>query len=132
MLTSGGTAVPLEKNTVRTIENFSTGMRGSLLAEEILSEGYPVVFFYRENSFLPFLGGLTVHQAALCEDESILEKIAEGRKKLKEYSERILLLPYTSIYAYLEGIISLKQIMPNKSILIFCAAVSDFIPEEVA
>ena len=68
----------------------------------------------------------------MCEDESILEKIAEGRNKLKQYSERILLLPYTSIYVYLEGIISLKQIMPNKSILIFCAAVSDFIPEEVA
>ena len=25
LVTSGGTSVPLEKNTVRTIENFSTG-----------------------------------------------------------------------------------------------------------
>lgn len=32
-LTSGGTSVPLEKNTVRTIENFSTGGRGSRSAE---------------------------------------------------------------------------------------------------
>ena len=35
-LTSGGTSVPLEKNTVRTMENFSTGTRGSLLAEHII------------------------------------------------------------------------------------------------
>ena len=35
-LTSGGTSVPLEKNTVRYIENFSTGKRGSLLVEYFL------------------------------------------------------------------------------------------------
>lgn len=33
LITSGGTSVPLEKNEVRSIENFSTGKRGSLLAE---------------------------------------------------------------------------------------------------
>lgn len=32
LLTSGGTSVPLEKKTVRMVENFSTGTRGSLLA----------------------------------------------------------------------------------------------------
>jgi phosphopantothenate-cysteine ligase len=35
-VTSGGTSVPLERRTVRSIENFSTGMRGSLLAEKFL------------------------------------------------------------------------------------------------
>lgn len=33
LITSGGTSVPLEKNTVRSIENFSTGGRGSKSAE---------------------------------------------------------------------------------------------------
>lgn len=33
LVTSGGTSVPLEKNTVRTIENFSTGKRGAASAE---------------------------------------------------------------------------------------------------
>lgn len=33
LITSGGTSVPLEKNTVRSIENFSTGYRGSKSAE---------------------------------------------------------------------------------------------------
>ncbi len=29
LLSSGGTSVPLERNTVRSIENFSTGTRGA-------------------------------------------------------------------------------------------------------
>lgn len=33
LVTSGGTSVPLEKNTVRSIENFSTGKRGAASAE---------------------------------------------------------------------------------------------------
>lgn len=33
LVTSGGTSVPLEKNTVRSVENFSTGKRGSVSAE---------------------------------------------------------------------------------------------------
>ena len=32
-VTSGGTSVPLEKNTVRSIENFSTGKRGAISTE---------------------------------------------------------------------------------------------------
>lgn len=33
LVTSGGTAVPLEKQTVRFLDNFSTGNRGALSAE---------------------------------------------------------------------------------------------------
>ena len=33
LVTSGGTSVPLEKNTIRSIENFSTGLRGAISAE---------------------------------------------------------------------------------------------------
>ena len=36
LVTSGGTTVPLEKNTVRFIDNFSTGQRGAA-SVEILS-----------------------------------------------------------------------------------------------
>jgi len=54
LVTSGGTSVPLEKNTVRSIENFSTGTRGSRSAEYFLKKGYPVIFFYRSTSLKPF------------------------------------------------------------------------------
>jgi phosphopantothenoylcysteine synthetase/decarboxylase len=54
LVTSGGTAVPLEKNTVRQIENFSTGMRGARSAEQFIKAGHPVIFFHRKDSLQPF------------------------------------------------------------------------------
>lgn len=60
LITSGGTSVKLEKNTVRSIENFSTGKRGALLAEEFLKNNYYVIFLYRDLSLLPFFNHFTV------------------------------------------------------------------------
>lgn len=53
-VSAGGTSVPLEKNTVRSVENFSTGLRGALSAEEFLKKGYYVIFLHRDNSIMPF------------------------------------------------------------------------------
>ena len=53
-ITSGGTSVPLEKNTVRSVENFSTGTRGSRSAECFLKAGHPVIFYHRKGSICPF------------------------------------------------------------------------------
>jgi len=44
---SGGTTVPLEHNTVRFVDNFSAGTRGSASAEYFLGAGYSVIFLYR-------------------------------------------------------------------------------------
>jgi phosphopantothenoylcysteine synthetase/decarboxylase len=46
-LQSGGTAIPLEHNTVRFVDNFSAGTRGSASAEYFLEENYAVIFIYR-------------------------------------------------------------------------------------
>ena len=57
LVTSGGTSVPLEKNTVRSVENFSTGQRGSLSVEHFLkhSNEIKVIYFHRRgNCKLPF------------------------------------------------------------------------------
>jgi phosphopantothenate---cysteine ligase (ATP) len=54
LVTSGGTIVPLEKNMVRFIDNFSQGNRGSASVESFLSEGYAVVFLFRKGSKMPF------------------------------------------------------------------------------
>ena len=62
LITSGGTSVRLEKNTVRTIENFSTGKRGALSAEEFLKNDYNVIYLYRENSCLPFYNKLNIRE----------------------------------------------------------------------
>lgn len=62
LITSGGTSVKLEKNTVRTVENFSTGKRGSLCCEEFLKNGYYVIFLYRAKSEKPFLNHLKLEE----------------------------------------------------------------------
>ena len=54
LVTSGGTTVPLENQTVRFIDNFSAGTRGATSAEYLLDAGYAVVFLHREYSLLPF------------------------------------------------------------------------------
>jgi phosphopantothenate---cysteine ligase (ATP) len=46
--------VPFEKNTVRTLENFSTGRRGALSAEYFLRKGFYVIFLTRDSAFKPF------------------------------------------------------------------------------
>ncbi len=60
LVTSGETTVPFEKNTVRFLDNFSQGTRGSasterfLATEEDAMEGYSVIFLYRQGSLRPF------------------------------------------------------------------------------
>ena len=57
LVTSGGTTIPLERNTVRFIDNFSTGNRGAASTEYFLAKGYAVVFLHRKApaSAMPFL-----------------------------------------------------------------------------
>ena len=56
LVTSGGTSVPIERPTVRFIDNFSTGLRGARLAEFFLEQDhYSVLFLYRSGSAFPYL-----------------------------------------------------------------------------
>ncbi|XP_072949754.1 phosphopantothenate--cysteine ligase [Epargyreus clarus] len=54
LVTSGGTTVPLEHNTVRFVDNFSAGKRGAASAEYFLEHGYAVIFMHRQKSLEPF------------------------------------------------------------------------------
>lgn len=54
LVTSGGTTVPLENQTVRFIDNFSAGTRGATSAEYFLEQGYAVIFLHRQFSLLPY------------------------------------------------------------------------------
>ena len=53
-MTSGGTTVPLEEKTVRFIDNFSAGTRGSASTEYFLANSYAVLFVHRKRSLKPF------------------------------------------------------------------------------
>lgn len=54
LVTSGGTAADLEQNAVRSLENFSTGQRGAIAVEGLLSRGYAVIHLSRQGSAAPF------------------------------------------------------------------------------
>ena len=56
LVTSGGTTIPFEKNTVRFIDNFSQGTRGSASTEYFLQdEDMAVIFLYRSTTLRPFV-----------------------------------------------------------------------------
>ncbi|KAL3945427.1 MAG: hypothetical protein SGBAC_000480 [Bacillariaceae sp.] len=54
VVTSGGTAADLELNSVRCLDNFSTGLRGATSVEEFLKRGYAVIHLWRVGSASPF------------------------------------------------------------------------------
>jgi len=140
LVTSGGTTVPLETNTVRFVDNFSAGTRGSVSAEYFLKAGYGVIFLHRDKSLQPFSrhfsssemleflqvtadgGGLTVPGESL---EKLLP-IVEDRNK---YSGSLLEIPFTSLSDYLWLLRSASKVLAEhgkSSLLYLAAAVSDF------
>eukprot|EP00934_Nitzschia_sp_Nitz4_P002164 Nitzschia sp. Nitz4//scaffold101_size76361//63422//64756//NITZ4_005612-RA/size76361-processed-gene-0.44-mRNA-1//-1//CDS//3329532188//2164//frame0 len=54
LVSSGGTAADLEVRAVRSLENFSTGLRGAISVEEFLRRGYAVVHLWRKGTASPF------------------------------------------------------------------------------
>uniref|UniRef100_A0A914SBU9 Uncharacterized protein n=1 Tax=Parascaris equorum TaxID=6256 RepID=A0A914SBU9_PAREQ len=112
---SGGTRVPLEKNTVRFIDNFSMGTRGSASAECFLAKGYAVIFFYREQSLMPFIKGMP--------------GLAEAVNAFNESRDRLLFIPFTDVTYYLATLeeICIRLHPLGSAVLVYlAAAVSDF------
>jgi phosphopantothenate---cysteine ligase (ATP) len=54
LVSSGGTVADLEARTVRSLDNFSTGLRGALSVEQFLERGYAVVHLWRIGSTSPY------------------------------------------------------------------------------
>lgn len=138
LVTSGGTTVPLERNTVRFIDNFSTGNRGAASAEQFLHAGYAVVFLHRAGSAFPFTRKLLPPAVS---PESLLQALsgsADGAAMAQlraagaahaEASPRLLCIPFTSVVEYLfllrAAALSLSP-AGRRAILFLAAAVSDF------
>jgi phosphopantothenate-cysteine ligase len=103
LITSGGTSVPLEKNTVRSIENFSTGARGARSAEYFLQLGYKVLFYFREGSKRPFLNRVELNdlfkQAVVTNDVVTVDssKVAEAVSLYHKYQSHYLEIPFVSV-----------------------------------
>lgn len=149
LVTSGGTTIPLEHNTVRFVDNFSAGTRGSSSAEYFLDHGYAVIFMHRQKSLEPFTRhfskqqffdmleindnhtGTQIHVKP--DSVDVLAPILMKYKAAQE-SQRILFVHFTSVVDYMwllraacECLGSLEQ----RALLYLAAAVSDFyIPQD--
>ncbi len=130
VITSGGTTVPIERNTVRFIDNFSTGVRGARLAEYFLNQSdYKVLFLHRTGSAFPFLHRLvnadepltTLRQLQGTPGNIINPRILD--------SNRFLAVSFQQVFEY---ILLLKQAsiacekLHERAFLCLAAAVSDF------
>lgn len=151
LVTSGGTTVPLERQTVRFIDNFSAGTRGATSAEYFLEAGYAVIFLHRQFSLQPYSRHYShatdcfldfLHEGTdgqILANDQYKEKMLKVLRQYNSAKQRNLLLslPFTTITDYLFILRSIAQLMrplgPN-GLLYLAAAVSDFFvpPERMA
>lgn len=143
LVTSGGTTVPLENQTVRFIDNFSAGTRGATSAEYFLECGYAVIFLHRQFSLLPYSrhyshstncfldfmmfndgGSVVVDTEYQQEMSNVLRKYQKAKQE-----NTLLVLPFTNVNEYLwylRELAMLMQPLGPKSLFYLAAAVSDF------
>ncbi|XP_050542092.1 uncharacterized protein LOC126905943 isoform X2 [Daktulosphaira vitifoliae] len=146
LITSGGTTVPIEQNTVRFVDNFSAGTRGSASAEYFLDSDYAVIFLYRSKSLEPFLrhflNSKLLDKLEIVNNKSIqvkedLENLIPVLKKYKDAksSNNIISIPFTTLVEYMWLLRGFCKLLNNRYCLIYlAAAVSDFYipPNEMA
>ncbi|RDW77018.1 CoaB-like protein [Coleophoma cylindrospora] len=148
LVTSGGTTVPLERQTVRFIDNFSAGTRGATSAEYFLEAGYAVIFLHRQFSLLPYSRHYShatncfldfLHEGpsgSVVANTQYQEKMLKVLRLYNSAKEKNLLLtlPFTTINDYLFVLRSIAQLMRPlgpRGLLYLAAAVSDFfVPPE--
>jgi phosphopantothenate-cysteine ligase len=148
LVTSGGTTVPLERQTVRFIDNFSAGTRGATSAEYFLETGYAVIFLHRQFSLLPYSRHYShatdcfldfLHEGSngsVVANEEYREKMLKVLRQYNSAKEKNLLLtlPFTTINDYLFVLREIAQLMRPlgpSGLLYLAAAVSDFfVPPE--
>jgi phosphopantothenate-cysteine ligase len=143
LVTSGGTTVPLENQTVRYIDNFSAGTRGACSAEYFLEAGYAVIFLHRQFSLLPYSRHYS-HNTRSFLDYMVEESdghIAVGpehqdgmlgvfRKYMKAKKQNtLLILSFVTITEYLWELREVAKLMHplgSNALFYLAAAVSDF------
>jgi len=115
LVTSGGTTVPLELNTVRFVDNFSSGARGSASAEYFLKQGWAVVFLFRSGSLQPYARHLhpssllsALQEQATSSSPSLLlppgpecSRLLPVVREAREAEGRLLQIDFSSLSSYL-------------------------------
>ena len=145
LVTSGGTTVPLESNTVRFLDNFSAGTRGAVSSEYFIRNGYAVIFLHRQFSLEPytrhyshskncFLDMLTGNETLTVKPEYFksLKKVWQEYEKAKN-EKWLLKIDFVTVAEYLFKLRCITQQLSSlgsRGMFYLAAAVSDFfIPE---
>ena len=152
LVTSGGTKVSIEKNEVRSLENFSTGFRGAKSVELFIELGYRCIFLYRKghNIYYPYTFSLKNELSNEIDDQFLLNlnlksnlntninnKIMKDQEMLRSVikSNKFLSIGFDTVDDYLiklEMITKILNHIKEKSLVYLAAAVSDFyIPSEL-
>ncbi|CAK4080829.1 unnamed protein product [Aphanomyces euteiches] len=152
VVTSGGTTIPLERNTVRFIDNFSTGSRGAASAEYFIKQGYAVIFLHRPGCVMPFarhfhksiahgMNFQLLDHLVMAKDGKNIEIASNDRVNharcvdaLKSYKQAKQLfamhtIPFVSVNDYfyaLKYIATAVQPLKERAVFYLAAAVSDF------
>ncbi|OQR93314.1 hypothetical protein ACHHYP_02661 [Achlya hypogyna] len=152
VVTSGGTTIPLEKNTVRFIDNFSTGSRGAASAEYLVKLGYAVIFLHRPGCVMPFarhfqksmshnmdlafLNHVDVAKDGKSMEISSADRVQQARcidalKSYKQAMQQTMLCPvaFVSVDEYffaLRAIAAAVKPLGERAMFYLAAAVSDF------
>ncbi|CAL1143717.1 unnamed protein product [Cladocopium goreaui] len=130
LITSGGTTVPFEVNTVRFIDNFSTGTRGALCTQEFLEAGYAVIFLHRKGSNFPYATEIV---KKLNEAPLELLQASACTQPPSDIQERLLAIGFNTIFDYLFLLRECSQAVADAgtaATILLAAAVSDFyVPE---
>eukprot|EP00474_Spongospora_subterranea_P009749 CRZ10207.1 hypothetical protein [Spongospora subterranea] len=144
LVTSGGTRVPIERNTVRFIDNVSTGYRGASLAQFFAESGqYAVIFLSRTGSCqpwtcqLPFLDQCNLLDKLSESQQSSLSLLESERpifqKTIQNYNrfkKRLIRVSFTTVDEYLhmlELICTSLRFYGAKACIVAAAAVSDYV-----
>ncbi|UKJ90350.1 phosphopantothenate--cysteine ligase (ATP) [Theileria orientalis] len=145
VITSGGTSVNLDRYGIRYIDNFSSGRRGSEIAEFFLSRGYLVLFLSRKTAHLPFIRFTNDHDnpyrllesLKVGNDSSITveggsefkELIVKNIEGYSKYKSRLFLDYFTTLSEYQDKFTVIvhfcKRFMQNVAYCLVAAA-SDF------
>ncbi|KAI9599188.1 DNA/pantothenate metabolism flavoprotein [Syncephalis fuscata] len=143
LVTSGGTTVPLEVNTVRFMDNFSAGTRGATSAEYLLEQGYAVIFMHRQFSLQPysrhyshttncFLDHMTLDKNGKIEvGDQFRQRMTEVLAKYQKAKQdgTLIMIDFVTVTDYLFLLRSCSRIMcvlKEKALFYLAAAVSDF------
>eukprot|EP01055_Gregarina_sp_Pseudo9_P000718 Gregarina_sp_Pseudo_9__717@NODE_1458_length_1584_cov_28_869256_g1355_i0_p1_GENE_NODE_1458_length_1584_cov_28_869256_g1355_i0NODE_1458_length_1584_cov_28_869256_g1355_i0_p1_ORF_typecomplete_len299_score55_08DFP/PF04127_15/3_8e39_NODE_1458_length_1584_cov_28_869256_g1355_i060956 len=132
VITSGGTAVPLERNAVRSITNFSTGARGAALAEIFLQKGCTVYLLTQAGAKKPFIRQLDtsklIYDGGISNTDAANEFQAV-RAQAQAVKSRLHIVEFETLAEYMFSFRHLLTTLAHykqQLLVISAAAVSDF------